>query len=58
MVSNGMPERCESSPQAEEKIEKAEWFTRKKASKAFGDTYNSIKFVWETYVNLNEKISQ
>lgn len=46
------------APQAEEKIEKAEWFTRKKASKAFGDTYNSIKFVWETYVNLNERISQ
>lgn len=38
------------APQVDEKIDKVEWFSHKKASKAFGDTYNSIKFVWESYL--------
>ncbi|MCB0495209.1 MAG: NUDIX domain-containing protein [Cyclobacteriaceae bacterium] len=39
------------APQAAEKIERIEWFTYKKATKAFDDTYNSIKFVWDMYLD-------
>lgn len=37
-------------PQRGESIEKVEWFTTKKAKKALEDTYNSIRFVWESYL--------
>ncbi len=37
-------------PQKGESIEKVEWFTHKKAKKALTDTYNSIRFVWDSYI--------
>ncbi len=38
------------APQEDENIEKVEWLTRAEANKAFKNTYNSIRFVWESYL--------
>lgn len=46
------------APQVEEKIYKVEWFSNKKADIAFGDTYNSIKFVWDSYKEIAVRIDQ
>lgn len=45
------------APQTEEKIEKAEWFTKKKASKTLCDTYTSIQFVWKSYLMNKVKVN-
>ncbi len=37
-------------PQEDESIEKVEWFTRAEANDALKNTYNSIRFVWESYL--------
>lgn len=39
------------APQIDENIDKVEWFTNGQAEEAMTDTYNSIRFVWESYVN-------
>ena len=41
------------APQEDESIEKAEWFTREEAERCLLNTYNSIRFVWDSY--LSEK---
>jgi len=38
------------APQEDESIEKVEWFTRKESQSALKNTYNSIRFVWESYL--------
>lgn len=38
------------TPQEDESIEKVEWFSREEASKVLETTYNTIKFVWESYL--------
>ncbi|MCF6360098.1 MAG: NUDIX domain-containing protein [Cyclobacteriaceae bacterium] len=38
------------APQEDESIEKAEWFTRTEANDALKNTYNSIRFVWNSYL--------
>ncbi len=38
------------TPQVGESIEKVEWFNKKQAEVALRDTYNSIRFVWSSYI--------
>jgi len=40
------------APQKEENIDKVEWFTKRQIKKALSDSYNSIRFVWESYLDL------
>lgn len=40
------------APQVDENIDIVEWFTDIQAEEALTDTYNSIRFVWNSYKNL------
>jgi len=40
------------APQEDESIEKVEWFTRTEINDALKNTYNSIRFVWESYLEV------
>jgi len=44
------------APQEDEGIEKVEWLTRAEANNVLKNTYNSIRFVWETYLGSAEKL--
>ena len=39
------------APQKEENIDKVEWLTNREIKKALSDSYNSIRFVWESYLD-------
>ena len=41
-------------PQKGESIEKVDWFTKNQAEGALTDTYNSIRFVWDSYLAKNQ----
>lgn len=41
------------TPQVGESIEKVEWFNKGQVEVALSNTYNSIRFVWESYLNKN-----
>ena len=38
------------APQENESIEKVEWFNKGQVENSLTDTYNSIRFIWESYV--------
>jgi 8-oxo-(d)GTP phosphatase len=41
------------APQKNENIDKVEWFNKGQVDVALSDTYNSIRFVWESYIRKN-----
>ncbi len=43
-------------PQKGESIEKVEWFTEENAKSALDDTYKSIRFVWDSYLNKTSEL--
>jgi len=43
----------EMAPQENESIEKVEWFNKGQVENTLIDTYNSIRFIWDSYVRKN-----